>query len=116
GCISTGCIQIGSCHHGRGARIRTYDFLLPKQALYQAELHPAGWPAELERLLPQQRPAGPVPRRRRLPQRFGGFPKIVCRTLSPARIPGRETVPPFSSSTARTGPAELMPVSSRGIA
>lgn len=26
--------------NGRGGRIRTYDFLLPKQALYQAELHP----------------------------------------------------------------------------
>ena len=25
---------------GRGDRIRTCDFLLPKQALYQAELHP----------------------------------------------------------------------------
>ena len=24
----------------RGGRIRTDDFLLPKQALYQAELHP----------------------------------------------------------------------------
>ena len=25
---------------GRGDRIRTYDILLPKQALYQTELHP----------------------------------------------------------------------------
>ncbi len=25
---------------GRGDRIRTYGLLLPKQALYQAELHP----------------------------------------------------------------------------
>ena len=26
---------------GRGERIRTFDFYLPKVALYQAELHPA---------------------------------------------------------------------------
>ena len=25
---------------GRGERIRTFDILLPKQALYQTELHP----------------------------------------------------------------------------
>ena len=25
---------------GRGERIRTFDFYLPKVALYQAELHP----------------------------------------------------------------------------
>jgi hypothetical protein len=27
--------------HNRGGRIRTDDFLVPNQALYQAELHPA---------------------------------------------------------------------------
>ena len=30
----------GACKDGRGGRIRTYDFLLPKQARYQAALHP----------------------------------------------------------------------------
>lgn len=29
---------------GRGGQIRTDDFLLPKQALYQAELRPAAGP------------------------------------------------------------------------
>jgi hypothetical protein len=27
--------------NGRGDRIRTYDLLVPNQALYQAKLHPA---------------------------------------------------------------------------
>ncbi len=27
---------------GRGDRIRTYDLLVPNQALYQAKLHPEG--------------------------------------------------------------------------
>lgn len=28
--------------NGRGDRIRTYDLLVPNQALYQAKLHPEG--------------------------------------------------------------------------
>lgn len=32
---------IGHGKNGRGDWIRTSDILLPKQALYQAELHPA---------------------------------------------------------------------------
>lgn len=30
----------GGILNGRGGEIRTHDFLLPKQALYQAELRP----------------------------------------------------------------------------
>ena len=34
---------------GRGGQIRTDDFLLPKQALYQAELRPEGSTAVINR-------------------------------------------------------------------
>jgi hypothetical protein len=33
--------EFNKLNSGRGGEIRTHDFLLPKQALYQAELRPA---------------------------------------------------------------------------
>ena len=50
---AAGCAHTGTCENararraffmpvGRGDRIRTCDFYLPKVALYQAELHPDG--------------------------------------------------------------------------
>ena len=33
--------SLNTAYNNRGGRIRTDDFLVPNQALYQAELHPA---------------------------------------------------------------------------
>jgi hypothetical protein len=46
------CVQTGPKKAGRGERIRTSDILLPKQALYQAELHPEATQQSPDGILP----------------------------------------------------------------
>ena len=69
--------SIASLESGRGDRIRTCDFLLPKQALYQAELHP-----EVGRALSGTRP----PASNRAVRCWFGDQAIPL-----ARMPGRES-------------------------